>query len=268
MVNGKQHPIILGAPEREKNPLRKLIAGFCDPFIPKDDEDQTMESHEDSPRNDAKESGEATDRNFRMTVKPQQGRSVRFENLDISTLLQGPTQKATYNLSEITVESCDSTAAHDQINMPELEIARNVVRQRRQHALQVFFTCIAFVIGAIVTLQKLGYSIADFHAPTHGLLSSSSARPWIHIFDKTAVETGKIKLKAKAMVDIENGEKITTANAFKDDSISDEERHAQGNDCEDETLHSTSVDVSSAKADNSAHPKDVNIGQTTETQEL
>lgn len=215
MTNAKQQPIILGAPDRERNPLRKLIAGFCDPFIPEDDEDQTVESHGDSPTNEIQRNlpVEATARaapaavNNSKKVQPRKGSSVRFEKLEIKGSLHIPAQtKATRTISEITIDFDSSMVppVRDESKIPEIQIARKLVQQRRRHALQVFFASCLFVMAAIVTLHKLGYtSIADFHAPTRSLSSSSSStrRPWIQIVDKTktatTVESGTIKVKAR-----------------------------------------------------------------------
>ena len=211
MTNEKKYPTILGAPERDRNPLRKLIAGFCDPFIPKHDEDDTVESQEFSPEKDGKERAlpiAVANRNIpttnnRQTVKVGPSSSVRFETLGINRSLHIPTHSANRNMSEITIETQDSIASgplHDQTNTPEFEIAKSVVRRRRQHALSVFLASFVFVMAAVMTLQRLGYSIADFHAPTHSLVpttSSSTRRPWIHIFHKTSIESGKIHANRK-----------------------------------------------------------------------
>ena len=132
MTNEKSHPIILGPPERERNPLRKLIAGFCDPFIPKHaDDDETIESHEYSPRGGgakergfvaAAESNIPKTSNNRSLAKRQS--SVKFEQLAINRSLHIPARPATRNMSEITIESYHSTAGADRINTPEPELEK------------------------------------------------------------------------------------------------------------------------------------------------
>jgi hypothetical protein len=242
MTSTKQHPIILGAREQERNPLRKLMAGFCDPFIPKNDEEETIESHEESPKNNVKgrelaiETAETnTTTGFSSTTKARHGSSVRFEKLDTDGSLHIPSQSATRNMSETSIESNGSMTVplHDESNTPELEIAKSVVRRRRQHALQVFFASLIFVMAAILTLQKLGYSIADFHAPTHSLLSSSSSgRPWIHIFDKTAIESGTFNTKTNT-----ESHKVTRQDKVKADEVNLPEKNEEDSSGDFEDVH-------------------------------
>lgn len=228
----QQSITILGTPDRSFNPLRKLVSGFCDPFIPKhdnDDEERTLDSAEESPQMQQHQATAVR----ATTTSTKVARSVEhhstedesvsrnattFGKLEVTntttttdsgpTLPPPPDQSATRAMSELTTAS--EAFVRDE-NGPEIQVSRRLTRQRRQHALQVFFASLVFVTATMATLRKLGYtSMADFHAPKNFLSQSSSSSyrdatawgtRWIHIFDKTAADSNKLQTLKKSSND-------------------------------------------------------------------
>ncbi|KAG7349628.1 hypothetical protein IV203_012225 [Nitzschia inconspicua] len=183
--------------DRRFNPLRQLIAGFCDPFSPHDDDENSVDTTEDSPpmAHRTATKGSKSDEGHTLAVLAAR-RGVVNGKLQVSTTAVDdsivppvPNQNPTRNASELTIDSTASEVPfRPDENGPEIQFSMKVTRQRRQHALQVFFASLIVVVGTVMVLQKLGYpSMADFHAPKN-ILASSWGTGWIQIFDKTVID--------------------------------------------------------------------------------
>ncbi|KAG7374157.1 hypothetical protein IV203_013252 [Nitzschia inconspicua] len=185
--------------DRRFNPLRQLIAGFCDPYSPHDDDEDTVDTTEDSPpmvhRTATTAKGSKSVEGHTLAGQAAR-RAVINGKLQVSTTAEDdstvppvPQQRPTRDTSELTIEStANEIPFRPDENGPEIQFSMKITRQRREHALQVFFASLIFVVGTVMVLHKLGYpSMADFHAPKN-ILASSWGTGWIQIFDKTVID--------------------------------------------------------------------------------
>jgi hypothetical protein len=211
LATPKQSITILGTTDRGGfNPLRKLISGFCDPFIPKHDDERTFESAEDSPQLQRRVVSTAATTTTTTNVQSRtvelhtsDGKAAtRFGKLEVTTmndsglsLPPAPDSKAPRTISELTIDS-NVSEVHPEYNGPEVQVSKKLTRQRRQHALQVFFASLLFVVATVMVLHKLGYtSIADLHAPQTILVARNGwGTGWIRIFHKTSIESNGFEM--------------------------------------------------------------------------
>jgi hypothetical protein len=205
----QQYQIMIGI--TEEHPLKKLLAGFCGPFINQDgheDEERTEveSSPEDSP------GAQQSRRKYMADLRPQVEHSTRRTVLnDIHIPIIPNPKPNSNNTNHHHQQQQQDEEEFDRVdheNRPEFHVIQIVASMRRKRGIEVFLASSLFVFGTLFTLTKLGYSIADLHFPTSSPDTSfpfhnNRNNRWIHVYDKRKVQKLHYEIKTSDIPSID-----------------------------------------------------------------
>jgi hypothetical protein len=173
----------------DNNPFKKLIAGFCDPFVQNFDDNATdsQSSSRYAPdlgpqvtssntatngRNNGShfargvEGGNGFTNGRKPAIKATTSR-VTFEETKVTTKERThgaePEEMFSHDGSNTSTEDAsDAVSNTDAADSSELAVSNTLTWMRRKRGIEVFVMSFLFVLATLLTLKELGYSIADF----------------------------------------------------------------------------------------------------------